>query len=468
MEKTSHIIILPSPGMGHLIPLTEFAKRLVHHHNFSVTFTIPGVGPPSKAQQLVVNSLPNTITSILLPPVNLDDLDPNAKIEPRISLTVSRSLPYLRNVFADIMAEKRVVALVVDLFGTDAFDIANEFGVPPYIFYPTTAMCLSLFLYLPKLDAMYDCEYRDLPEPIRLNGCAPVHGRDLLDPAQDRNNDAYKVLLHQTKRYKLAEGILVNSFIDLEPGALKGLNEEGSDGPPVYPVGPLVRSSGDDDKDGSRCLEWLDQQPGGSVLFVSFGSGGTLSSEQLNELASGLEMSQQRFLWVVRSPSDKIANATYFSAQSIDNPFDFLPKGFLDRTKGVGLVVPSWAPQIPVLNHDSTGGFLTHCGWNSTLESIVHGVPLIAWPLFAEQNMNAVMLTDGLNIALRPKANENGVVGREEIARVVKGLMEGEEGKGIRNKMRDLKGAAARVLSEEGSSSKSISDVVNKWKNTNI
>lgn len=256
---------------------------------------------------------------------------------------------------------------------------------------------------------------------------------------------------------------MVNSFKELEGGAIKALQEEEPGKPPVYPIGPLVQMDGADEK--SECLRWLDDQPRGSVLFVSFGSGGTLSYDQLNELALGLEMSEQRFLWVVRSPNDKSAIATYFSVNSQNDPFAFLPKGFLERTKGYGLVVPSWAPQVQVLSHGSTGGFLTHCGWNSTLESMVNGIPLIAWPLHAEQKMNAVMLTEDLKVALRPRIGENGIIGRAEIAKVVKVLMEGEEGKKIRSKMTDLKDAAARVLGEDGDSTKSLAELAQKWKN---
>ncbi|GAV88374.1 UDPGT domain-containing protein [Cephalotus follicularis] len=175
-------------------------------------------------------------------------------------------------------------------------------------------------------------------------------------------------------------------------------------------------------------------------------------------------MSGQKFLWVVRSPHDK-ANATYFSARSIKDPFDFLPNGFLERTKGVGLVVSSWAPQVQVLSHGSTGGFLTHCGWNSTLESIVHGVPLIAWPLYAEQRMNSVLLADDLKVALRVKANENGLVLREDIAKCLRGLIEGDEGKVVKGKMRELKYAAAMALSQDGSSTKSLAEVAEILRN---
>ncbi|KAJ4728147.1 Glycosyltransferase [Melia azedarach] len=421
-SKTPHIAIFPSPGMGHLIPLIEFAKRLVHHHQFSITFLIPTDGPPSKAQKSTLESLPASINSVFLPPVTLNDVPEDVRIETVISLTVARSLPSLREELKSLVANTPLVGFVVDLFGTDGFDVAREFNVSSYIFYPSTAMALSLFLYLEKLDEMVSCEYRDMSEPVNIPGCIPIHGRDLLDPVQDRKNDAYKYVLHHAKRYKLADGIMVNSFMDLEVGAIKALQKEEPGKPAVYPVGPLVNmgSSSSSGTEKEECIKWLDDQPHGSVLFVSFGSGGTLSSEQLNELAIGLEMSGQRFLWVVRSPNDKAANATFFSAQSQKDPFEFLPKGFLDRTKGRGLVVPSWAPQARVLSHGSTGGFLTHCGWNSVLESVVNGVPLIAWPLYAEQKMNTVMLTEDIKVALRPKANANGLMKEKKLPELSK------------------------------------------------
>ncbi|MCD9558449.1 hypothetical protein HAX54_015827 [Datura stramonium] len=464
-SQNPHIAILPSPGMGHLIPLVEFAKRLILRHQFSVSLILPTDGPISNAQKIFLNSLPSSMDYQLLPAVNLDDLPQDVKIETRISLTVTRSLPSLREVFKSIIESKKTVALVVDLFGTDAFDVAIDFKVSPYIFYPSTAMALSLFLYLPTLDGTVSCEYRDLPDPLQIPGCIPIHGKDLLDPVQDRKNEAYRWLLHHSKRYGMAEGIVANSFKELEGGAIRALQEEEPGKPPVYPVGPLIQMDSGSKVDGSECLTWLDEQPRGSVLYISFGSGGTLCHEQLTELASGLEMSEQRFLWVIRCPNDKIANATFFNLQDSTNPLDFLPKGFLEKIKGLGLVVPNWAPQAQILSHESTGGFLTHCGWNSTLESVVHGVPLIAWPLYAEQKMNAVMLSGDIKVALRPKANEeSGLVGRLEIAKVVKGLMEGEEGKGVRSRMRDLKDAAAKVLSEDGSSTKALAELASKLK----
>ncbi|CAN0825214.1 Hydroquinone glucosyltransferase [Linum grandiflorum] len=173
------------------------------------------------------------------------------------------------------------------------------------------------------------------------------------------------------------------------------------------------------------------------------------------ELALGLEASHKRFIWVVRSPNDADSSSSYFS------------EGFVDRTKGRGLIVPSWAPQMQVLSHAATGGFMSHCGWNSTLESLVNGVPMIAWPLYAEQKMNAVLLEKDFGVALRPRVGSE-VIGREEIGNVARSLMEGEEGKRVRYRMKELKDAAGKVLSKDGSSNRALSEVVQKWKDQKV
>ncbi|XP_071918414.1 hydroquinone glucosyltransferase-like [Coffea arabica] len=464
----SHIAFLPSPGMGHLIPLTEFAKRLVLHHNFLVTLILPSDGSPMSAQKSYLQSLPATITPIYLPSVSFDDLPEDTRVETRIALTISRSLPAIHDALFQLLITKPcsrpISALVVDLFGSNAFRLARDLNMSSYMFFTSTAMSFSLLVHLPKLDQTYTCEYRDLTEAVVLPGCVPLLGKDFLDAIQERKNDAYNLLLELCKEYGSADGILINSFVELEFGALKALKEEGWFKPPIYPVGPLIqtRSINEVVPESSGCLEWLNNQPTKSVLFVCLGSGGTLSQEQINEMAFGLEMSEQRFLWIVRSPHQTAANAAFFTNKSVNNPLNFVPKGFLKRTKEKGLVVPSWAPQIQVLSHGSTGGFVSHCGWNSVLESIVHGVPLIAWPLYAEQKMNAVVLTEDLKAALKVKADKIGLVGREQIAKLAKDLIQGDEGKDVRDKMKQLKDAAARAFELDGSSSISLAQVAQK------
>ncbi|GER48661.1 UDP-Glycosyltransferase superfamily protein [Striga asiatica] len=426
----------------------------------------------SSGASAFLSALPPGVDHILLPPVTFDDLPPDVKIETRISLTVTRSLPSINAALKTLIdGGRKPAALVVDLFGTDGFEAAAEFNIPPYIFFPSTAMTLSLFLHLPNLDETVSSEYWEVAEKLQIPGCIPIHGRDLLDPVQDRKNDAYKWVLHNAKRYRLARGIILNSFKELEPGPieyLQGKESKNNGNPSVYPIGPLVQTgSPKPDSDGPS-MKWLDEQPSGSVLFISFGSGGSLSQEQITELALGLELSEQRFLWVLRRPSGSDSNRDYFSIKDAGDPLAYLPEGFVERTKGRGLVLPLWAPQAKILAHGSVSAFLTHCGWNSILESVANGVPMIAWPLYAEQRMNAVLLHEDVKVALRPRAGENGLVGRVEIANVVKGLMEGEEGKRIRSRIRDLKNAACNALSEKGQSTNVLAQLAAKWNPASI
>ncbi|KAJ1429516.1 putative hydroquinone glucosyltransferase-like [Sesbania bispinosa] len=393
-QKPPLVAMLPSPGMGHLIPMIEFAKRLVRHNDLTVTFVIPTDGPPSKAQTTVLTSLHVAFPTSSSPQVTLSDVPPGTKIEPIIYLTVLRSLPSLRQALLSLMETHRVTALVVDLFGTRRLRHCplNSNSPPTSTSLPQPWSCPSAFTFTSSTRRFSVSTGTSLNRST-LPGCVPVHGKDLLDPVQDRNNDAYKCFLYHCKRYR----------------------------PPVYPVGPLVNEDrvvkGDE-----ACLKWLDEQPRGSVIFVCFGSGGTLSSAQMDEVAHGLEMSEQRFLWVVRCPNDKVANASFFIADSQTDPIGFLPEG------------------------------------------VVNGVPLVAWPLYAEQKMNAVLLTEEVKVALRPKVGENGLVEREEIANVVRTLMESEDGKKLRYRMRELKEAAAAAMKENGSSTKQISELALKWK----
>ncbi|KAF8670551.1 hypothetical protein HU200_050577 [Digitaria exilis] len=191
-----------------------------------------------------------------------------------------------------------------------------------------------------------------------------------------------------------AAGFLVNSFYEMENTNADEINnlaaEQDDDAlPPAYTVGPLVRrSSGSDENGGAAaatCLEWLDHQPAGSVVYVSFGSGGSLSVEQMAELAAGLEISGHRFLWVVRAPSLKgpysMAMKSHDDGQDKQqDPLVWLPNGFIERTSSRGLVVAVWAPQVCMLSRPATAASVSHCGWNLAQESMAAGV-LIAGEL---------------------------------------------------------------------------------------
>ncbi|KAE9617875.1 hypothetical protein Lal_00037859 [Lupinus albus] len=457
-NKITHIAVVSIPAFSHQASIVEFCKRLVHfHHNFHVTCIFTTIDSPPQATITFLQSLPPTIDYIFLPPINKQDLPKNVPLALQIHEAVSKSLPYFHHSLKSLCSSKNpLVALIADPFANETLEIAKEFNLLSYIYFPPSAMTLSLFMHLPTLHEEVSCEYKDYKEAFHIPGCLPLHGNDLPEHLHDRSSPSYELILERCKRFSLAYGFLVNSFSEIEGKTVSTLVEIGKK--PVYLVGPVIQTGASIEPNESECIKWLENQRPKSVLYLSFGSGGTLSEEQVNELAFGLESSGQKFLWVFRAPNDS-ANALYLGASN-DDSLQFLPDGFLERTKGQGLVVPNWAPQTQILSHTSIGGFLTHCGWNSTLESIVLGVPMITWPLFAEQRMNAVLLTKGLKVALRPKFNDNGIAERKEIAEVIKELMLGVEGNEISQKIEELKYAAVSALKEDGSSTKALSQFI--------
>ncbi|TKW01216.1 hypothetical protein SEVIR_8G165700v4 [Setaria viridis] len=467
-----HVAMLATPGMGHLIPLAELAKRLAARHGATATL-LTFASTASATQRAFLASLPPCVSNETLPPVDLSDLPHDALIETLMSEECARSLPALANILAEMRRTTRLMAFVTDFFGIDAFDIARDAGMVGRrcLFFPGSLHALTLMLHLPELVVSVPGEFRDLAEPVRLPGCVPIPGPDVISPLQDRSSPAYSLMVHLAERFLESDAILVNSFDAAEPEVAAVLRQPKPGRPPVYHIGPLILTSSDNSTSHASdtapqppraaCLEWLDRQPARSVIFVSFGSGGALPAEQMRELALGLELSGQHFLWVVRSPSDDGSlSGNYYDSESKKDPFAYLPEGFVERTKDVGLLLPSWAPQIEVLVHEATGGFLTHCGWNSTLESLVHGVPMVAWPLYAEQRLNAVMLSEGVGAAIRlPEMKE-----KKTIAAAVRELMAGEgKGAAVRAKVAELKKAAAEGLREGGAATTALDEVVKNW-----
>ncbi|KAK0576281.1 hypothetical protein LWI29_014871 [Acer saccharum] len=468
-----HIAILPNLGMGHIIPLFELAKRLVVcDHDIHVSFLLINTDEDNSAardQYLYSTALPPSLDVVDIPPINVSNIvRDDMLILTRICVMVEESLKSLKSVLIELGKPE---ALVIDLFCTGAFEICSELSIPVYSFYSPSTAFLTFSLYIPTLDREVEGEFVDLPEPISIPGCSPIRLDDLLDEVRDRKNDQYKWFYLHMSRLPLAAGILVNTWEDFEPVPLKALREHSFflqlPTPPVYPVGPLIKQDEPMGSSDEECLAWLDNQPADSVLFIALGSGGTLTTGQLLEMAWGLEMSQQKFIWVLRKPDDANASSTFFNVGiDVNDPKSYLPEGFLEKTRGVGLVVNSWVTQVAILRHPSTGGFLSHCGWNSTLESITHGVPIIAWPLYAEQKMNATMLTEEIGVAVKPvKGPGETVVKREEISRVVKLLMESEEGEIIRGRVKKLRDSARRAVDIGGSSYYSLSCLVEKWMN---
>ncbi|KAI9085475.1 hypothetical protein K1719_032542 [Acacia pycnantha] len=471
-SQKPHIVVLASPGLGHVTPLFEFSKRLVLLHGCHVTFlNITTEASAAQTQLLHSPNLPLGLSVVDFLPVDLSGMvNDDTSALTRLSVNVQQTLLSLKSI---LLQPHKPQALVIDLFCTQAFDICNDLSIPTFMFFTASAHLLAFSLLLPQLDRDIAGEFVDLPSPIQVPGCSPVRTHDLLDQVRNRKSDDYKWYLYHLSRVPMADGVFLNTWEDLEPMSVRAIREHGFYKEmlttPIWPIGPVIKETELVTKTGTECLEWLEKQPEESVLFVALGSGGTLSAEQLMELAWGLELSWQRFIWVVRTPDDVNACASFFTVgNETDDPRSYLPEGFMERTRGRGLVVLSWAPQLPVLLHRSTAAFLSHCGWNSVLESLAHGVPLIAWPLYSEQRMNAAMLAEEVGVAVKVAVGEtmeeSRVVGREEIAAVVRMTVEGGEGREMRRRARELKESAKKAERNGGSSYESLARVATQWK----
>ncbi|XP_031117560.1 anthocyanidin 3-O-glucosyltransferase 5-like [Ipomoea triloba] len=462
-----HVALLSSPGMGHLIPVLVLGDHLATHHNVKVT--VLAITKSAETQFLKSHQKSNSPIDII--PVPAGDvsglIDEKTKVFTQLRITVREALPSIRYSMAAM--DRRPDTLIVDVFCTEALSIAEELGIPRYAYHPTTAWTAALFMYFQVFDKTIEGEFVDRLEPLRIPGCMPVQPEDIVDPLLDRTDQQYREYVNLGIEYTRFDGLLINTWEELEPNTLKALreNEElrGIVKVPIYPIGPLKRNfEGKNEGEGrSDILKWLDRQPVESVLYVSFGSGGFLTAEQTAELAWGLENSQQRFVWVVRPPCDGGPdNSINPKLEGGDGAApDYLPEGFLARTRDVGFVVQMWANQMEILTHPSVGGFLSHCGWNSTLESLTNNVPMVAWPLYAEQKMNATMLAKEVGVAVRPAVTPTvKVVRREEIERMVRTLLQHNEGKGIREKVKKVKASGDIALSKGGSSYNSMCELL--------
>ncbi|KAF8015531.1 hypothetical protein BT93_H1144 [Corymbia citriodora subsp. variegata] len=467
MEKTKRLraALLSSPGMGHLVPVIELGKRLVADHGFEATvFVLPSRAAHAEAEIIESAMIPKLLNIVELPPPDLSaaGLGPDATVGTRLVVMMREARPAFRSVLAAMEAKPDV--LIVDLFGTEHLCIGDELGIPKYVYVTSNAWYLALFIYSPTLDKEVKGEYVERTEPLEIPGCKPVRPEDVVDPMLDRSDQQYREYVRRAGELSMGDGILMNVWEDLQAETLAALRNEEFLGRvlsvPVYTVGPLIRPVRPAGL-GTELIEWLDKQPSESVLFVSFGSGGTMSGEQLVELAWGLELSQQRFVWVLRKPTVKSLDGSFFDVGKGgvgDEVSSFLPSGFMERTHNIGFIIPSWAPQMDILNHPSVGGFLSHCGWNSTLESIVNGVPMVAWPLYAEQRLNATLLTEEIGVAVRPKElPSKKIVGREEIEKLVRTIMVEKEGHMIRARVKELKSKAEKALTKGGTSYESLS-----------
>ncbi|KAF3449220.1 hypothetical protein FNV43_RR09948 [Rhamnella rubrinervis] len=460
------IVLFAGPGMGHIISMVELGKLILHHysHKFSaITILIIQGFIDTPAISDYVQRITQSYPSISFHRIPIQPRNTSQQIPNELSiLTEFNRLnpPILRTALQEISKTSTIKALVIDMFCASALSVGIELCIPTYFFFTCGTLALAVFLCLPKFYEQTTPNNFDNPLAYRFPGISLVRPSDLKGLLSVD-------FLYFCSALSKANGIIVNTFDGFEPVAMKAV-EDGlcvPDGPtpPVYYVGPLIGSGNEkgggkaiamDEGEEEDYLSWLDKQPSRSVVFLCFGSQGTFSDKQVKEVAIGLENSGKRFLWVLKKPA--IDDKTKQSLELKD--FDLgsvLPEGFKERTRDVGRVVKSWVSQVEVLKKESVGVFVTHCGWNSILEAVVAGVPMIAWPLYAEQylNRNALVFDMGMAVPVEQR-EEDGFVSASELEKRVRELMESEKGRELneRSRSRKMKEMSLDAFEDSGSS----------------
>lgn len=457
------LVFIPYPGIGHLRSAVEMAKLLVNRDDrLSITvLLLPSLPGGEVVSTAYVASLSaaciNRLRYEIISGENTDQpTRPDIHIEnqkPKVRLAVSK----LVDDYSKLPDSPRLAGFVVDLFCTLMMDVANEFNVPTYLFYTSSAGLLGLGFHVQTLCdenryGVSENDYEDSEDVLHVPSLTRPYPVKCL-PHGLACKDWLPILVNQARRYREMNGILVNTAAEIEPYTLRVLNC--GDAPPSYPVGPLLDLTSKEDKKGSDILEWLDQQPPRSVVFLCFGSMGGFSEKQAREIAVALERSGHRFLWSLQRASPP---------GEFENLEEVLPEGFFDRTKQIGKVI-GWAPQVAVLAKPAVGGFVTHCGWNSTLESLWFGVPTAAWPLYAEQKFNAFEMVDELGLAVEIRKywrNDRSVelVTAEEIERAIKCLM--KQDSYVRKRVKEVSEKCHAALMDGGSSQTALNNFIQK------
>ncbi|PON96955.1 UDP-glucuronosyl/UDP-glucosyltransferase [Trema orientale] len=465
---SSTIVLYPIPAIGHLISMVELGKLiLTTKPSLSIHILVAtapyNAGDTSSYIAAVSAAIPS-ITFHHLPPVSLPPhlSASSTHHETLIFELIRLNKPIVLQALRSISRNDTVHAVIMDFFCAETLTVPAQLNIPCFFFYTSPASSLAAFFYFPTLHRKSHQSFKDQNTLLDIPGLPPIPSSDMPKPILDRNEEAYQHFLDCISYFSESSGMIVNTFESLEPRAVKAISDGlcFPDGvtPPIHCIGPLIVTKERRGVVQPESLTWLDSQPSGSVVFLCFGSLGSFSAEQLREIAVGLERSGQRFLWVVRSPVNVAASG--LPDPDLDS---LLPGGFLERTRERGLVVKNWAPQVEVLKHDSVGGFVTHCGWNSVLEAVCAGVPMVAWPLYAEQRLNRVVLVEELKLALPMNESENGFVSANEVEKRVSELMDSESGDSLRRRALAMKNEAEAALKDGGSSRVALTKLTESW-----
>ncbi|PQQ16067.1 UDP-glycosyltransferase 71A16-like [Prunus yedoensis var. nudiflora] len=431
MKRPAELVFIPAAGIGHVVSTIEIAKLLV-----------------SRDDHLFITLL------IMKRPFDKLFTNMDSSISPRINFV---NLPETTDLFDE---NQKTQSKMPSLNSLSQINLTPQSPGSPGLWL-TCSCCVSRALVPPPDASGRACkdvtEYMhsdsELDVPSFVN---PLPASVL--PGGLLEKESAESSLNNARRFRETKGILVNTFWELESHALHSISH--GKNPPVYHVGPLLNLKSSDDDKGWDILSWLDDHQPLSVVFLCFGSMGSFGEAQLKEIACALEHTGLRFLWSLRQPplKGKMAMPSDYADLS-----GVLPEGFLDRTAKIGKVI-GWAPQVDILAHSSIGGFVSHCGWNSTLESMWYGVPVATWPMYAEQQTNAFQLIKELGLAVEIKMDyrkdSEMVVSAQDIERGIRQVMEHDSV--IRKRVKEMSEKGKKSLMNGGSSYSSLGHFIDQ------
>ncbi|XP_071931809.1 UDP-glycosyltransferase 74G1-like [Coffea arabica] len=441
-----HVLVLPYPAQGHINPLLQFCKRLV----------AKGVKTTFVNSVFISKSIPADPKSAINFEAISDGHDEGGYAAAESTGAYLEKLAtFGSKKLADLIRKledkgEPVQAVIYDSLLTWALDVAKQFGLVTASFFTQTCAVNSIY---------YNVYHGLLPVPLSDSPIS-LPGLPLLQPKEtpsfvylpDSSPAFLHLLVNQFSNIDQADWVILNNFHKLEEDALNWMAKLWR----VITVGPTVPSIYLDKRleddigyginlfkpESSLCINWLNSQPKDSVVYVAFGSWTEIDVEQMEEIASALKESGFKFLWVVRA----------FEKEK-------LPSKFAEETSEKGLVV-TWSPQLEVLAHESVACFVTHCGFNSVLEALSLGVPVVAAPQWTDQPTNAKFLVDIWGVGVKADADDRGIVRRETLVSCISEIMEGEKGKQIKENAIEWKALAKEAIDDGGSSDKNIDEFV--------
>ncbi|KAM3393564.1 hypothetical protein ACQJBY_014341 [Aegilops geniculata] len=462
-----HFILVPLVAQGHTIPMVDLARLLAGRGARVSVVTTPwnaarlqGVADSARRAKLPLDivELPFAPADDGLPPGCGDDIDTLVPMFQALHRLAGPFEAYVRAL------GRRPGCIIYDKANAWTAGVARSVGVPLLFFHGPSCFYSLCELTVATHGLVEERETCVMPGmPVRVEMTRATCSSAFL------NTPAWEAFQKKAmEAMRMADGAVANTFLDLEGQFVSCY--EAALGMPVWALGPFCLSSRDEaalacrgDKDRPTAVDqsavtgWLDAMCTGSVVYASFGSLVRVLHEQLYEVGHGLEDSGRPFLWVVKESEVAASPEVLEWLRALEA-----------RTAGRGLVVRGWAPQLAILSHRAVGAFVTHCGWNSLLESVAHGVPVVTWPHLADQFLNERLAVDVLGVGVPVGAavpdGEAVMVARGDIARAVSELMGGGDvAEERRRKAKEYGERARTAMALEGSSYQNLTRLIQRF-----